>query len=255
MDTLKPGTALFDGPAGPVLRDATGELFGVALPPEALDRVRVALSGAGPRPDELAAFARAGHLGARPTLDRPTVAVVADGPAADALTGALDLAGAAPVRLPADLEALLAACPAAVCAWHDGPAPAAWADLDVLADRGVAWQRISREGRHVLLEPIGTGHRDVRLRRLAAAGSGHGHLSAYWTGGGLRGDDAPDAAERALIAALAVKDLVRHLTGATPAPGGLTPAGVPPHRRLRVLDLDGGEIADHPVLPVPATSP
>ncbi|MFC6090978.1 hypothetical protein [Saccharothrix lopnurensis] len=259
METLKPGTALFTGPSGAVLRDATGELFAVALPDETVEAVRAALTGDAPAPPELAAFARAGHLGRRAAWpgDRRVVAVLdtAGGPD-DELVRALDLAGAKVVVVPPDPAAVLALAPAALCAWHDGPAPEHWLELDVLAGHGIAWQRVSREGRHVLLEPLGVSHRDVRLRRLAAAGSGHGHLRAYWAGTRVvTGDEAPDAVERRLVAALAVKDLTRRLAGATGAGGPLTPAGVPADRRLRVLDLDTGAIADHPVLPVPDSAP
>ncbi|RKT55858.1 hypothetical protein [Saccharothrix australiensis] len=259
METLKPGTALFTGPAGAALRDAAGELFTVALPDAALGGVRAALTATGaPTPPELAAFEHAGHLGgrARWPADRRAVAVLADrgGEFADALRRA----GADPVALApdADLDTVLAARPAAVCAWHDGPAPERWLALDALADHGVGWQRVSREGRHVVLEPTGVSHRDVRARRLAAAGSGHRHLRAYWAGrDAVLGDEAPDPAELLLVAALAAKDLARWATGATATANSLTPAAVPAHRRLRVLDLDTGALADHPVLPVPASAP
>ncbi|MFD7654144.1 hypothetical protein ACFV4N_09225 [Actinosynnema sp. NPDC059797] len=287
METLKPGTALFSGPTGAVLRDSTGELFAVALPDEAVEAVRAALTADAPAPPELAAFSRAGHLGRRAAwpADRRVVGVLdtggpvgepgrggedgrgedgrAGGLAGDPAGGppgelvrALRLAGAEVVVVPPDPAAVLELAPAALCAWHDGPAPEHWLELDALAGHGIGWQRVSREGRHVLLEPLGVSHRDVRLRRLAAAGSGHEHLRAYWAGTrAVTGDEAPDAAERELIAALAVKDLARWITGATGSGGSLTPAGVPADRRLRVLDLDTGAIADHPVLPVPDSAP
>ncbi|MEV0677446.1 hypothetical protein AB0I60_13090 [Actinosynnema sp. NPDC050436] len=259
METLKPGTALFTGPSGAVLRDAAGELFAVALSDEAVGGVRAALTRAGaPVPPELGAFDHAGHLGRRagwPTARR-TVAVLADH-SAD-LLDALRRAGANPVALQpgAGLDEVLALRPAALCAWHDGPAPDRWLDLDALADHGIGWQRVSREGRHVLLEPIGVSHRDVRARRLAAAGSGHRHLSAYWAGEDVvLGDDTPDPAELLLVAALAVKDLARWAADLPVTGNALTPGAVPAHRRLRVLDLDTGALADHPVLPVPASAP
>ncbi|CCH30604.1 hypothetical protein ABZ816_39685 [Actinosynnema sp. NPDC047251] len=259
METLKPGTALFTGPSGAVLRDAAGELFAVALSDEAVGGVRAALTRAdAPVPPELSAFDRAGHLGRRASwpVDRRTVAVLA-GPGA-ALVDALRLAGANPVVLPGEtgLDELLERRPAAVCGWHDGPAPDRWLDLDPLAGHGIGWQRISREGRHVLLEPIGVSHRDVRARRLAAAGSGHRHLRAYWAGeNAVLGDETPDPAELLLVAALAVKDLARWAADLPVTRNSLTPDAIPAHRRLRVLDLDTGALADHPVLPVPASAP
>ncbi len=258
METLKPGTALFTGPSGTVLRDAAGELFAIALSEEAVDGVRAALTRAdAPVPPELSAFGTAGHLGGRVgwPVARRTVAVLSETPEfADALTRA----GARPVVLEpeADLAEVLALRPAGVCAWHDGPAPERWLELDALADHGIGWQRISREGRHVLLEPVGVPHRDVRARRLAAAGSGHRHLLAYWAGQDtVLGDETPDPAELLLVAALAAKDLARWATELPVAANSLTPQPVPAHRRLRVLDLDTGAIADHPVLPVPASAP
>ncbi|GAA0211436.1 hypothetical protein GCM10010492_06570 [Saccharothrix mutabilis subsp. mutabilis] len=259
MKTLKPGTALFTGPTGPVLRDAAGELFAVALSDAALAGVRAALTRADAAPTpELGAFEHAGHVGTRASwpVGRRTVAVLADH--AIEAAEALRRAGARPVVLRPDtaLDAVLDLAPAAVLAWHDGPAPERWLELDALADHGIGWQRVSREGRHVLLEPIGVTHRDVRARRLAAAGSGHRHLAAYWAGrDAVLGDEAPDAAELLLVAALAVKDLARWATGATTADTSLTPGAIPAHRRLRVVDLDSGAIADHPVLPVPDSAP
>ncbi|MBW4717774.1 hypothetical protein [Saccharothrix obliqua] len=259
MGTLKPGTALFAGPSGTVLRDAAGELFAIALPDEAVDAVRAALAGAdAPTAPELAAFDHAGHLGRRQTwpVERRTVVVLADDGVDFA--DALRRAGAHPVVLPAtaDLAAVLAEHPAAVCAWHDGPAPERWLEFDALAGHGVGWQRVSREGRHVLLEPVGVPHRDVRARRLAAAGSGHRHLLAYWSGERVVvGDEAPDPAELLLVAALAAKDLARWATGVPVVANSLTPRAIPAHRRLRVVDLDTGAIADHPVLPVPISAP
>ncbi|XVV07038.1 hypothetical protein ACQPW3_17310 [Actinosynnema sp. CA-248983] len=259
MKTLKPGTALFTGPTGPVLRDAAGELFAVALPDAAVTWVRAALTRAdAPPTPELGAFEHAGHLGTRASwpMGRRTVAVLADH--AIEAAEALRRAGARPVVLRPDtgLSAVLDIAPAAVLAWHDGPAPEHWLELDELADHGIGWQRVSREGRHVLLEPIGVTHRDVRARRLAAAGSGHRHLTAYWAGrDAVLGDEAPDAAELLLVAALAVKDLACWATGGVSVTNSLTPGAIPAHRRLRVVDLDSGAIADHPVLPVPDCAP
>lgn len=255
METLIPGATLFRGPSGPVLRDVTGELFGVALPDSTIESVRAAL---GPddaaAPGELAAFREAGHLGKRLHWpeNRRVVAVLAE----DEFAAALRSAGAEPVVVTPSADAVLDLAPAAFCAWHDGPAPEHWLELDVLREHGIAFQRVSREGRHVLFEPAGVSHRDVRSRRLAAAGSGHEHLLAYWAGtGALHGDDAPDAAERLLIATLAAKDLTVYTLGAELRTGPLIPTAIPARRRLRVLDLDTGAISDHPVLPVPATAP
>ncbi|GAA3854942.1 hypothetical protein GCM10022243_20500 [Saccharothrix violaceirubra] len=255
METLKPGTALFAGPSSAVLRDAAGELFSIALPEEAVAGVRAALTAAdAPEPAELAAFAHAGHLGRRTgwPAGRRVVAVLGG----DAFAATLAAAGAEPVRAEPDLDSLVDLMPAAVCAWHDGPAPSSWLELDALAAHGIAFQRISREGRHVLFEPVAVPHRDVRARRLAAAGSGHPHLAAYWAGDDVvLGEETPDAAELMLIAALAAKDLAAWAAGRVPATGSLLPKAIPPARRLRVLDLDSGAIADHPVLPVPASAP
>ncbi|RCV47519.1 hypothetical protein DEF23_26625, partial [Marinitenerispora sediminis] len=194
---LRPGTALYRAGTGrTVLRAADGELFEIALPDPAIAAVHAALTGpdgAG-LPPELDAFAAAGHLGARPgwPAGRRRVGVVrtpADPGALAPLAAALTLAGA--IALPLDPgddpERLAAADVDALCWLHDGPAPRSWTRLDALADRGVAWQRISREGRHVLIEPVAARpgdvrHADVRARRLAAAGSGHRHLTAYWDG-------------------------------------------------------------------------
>ncbi|GGM58202.1 hypothetical protein GCM10012275_31750 [Longimycelium tulufanense] len=150
---------------------------------------------------------------------------------------------------------------AAVCAVANGPAPEHWLDLDHLPGRGIAWQRVSREGRHVVLEPVAgragdVRHGDVRRRRLAAAGSGHRHLTAYWSGhDAMTGDERPDPAEQALIAHLTALDLRTWALGHMPRGGSLTPGAVPPPRRVRILDLDSGAISDHPVLPVPPCAP
>ncbi|GAA2559802.1 hypothetical protein [Pseudonocardia hydrocarbonoxydans] len=93
----------------------------------------------------------------------------------------------------------------------------------------------------------------MRARRLAAAGSGAVSLRAYWSA-------TPDAssapADRALLGALAARDLRTWAGDAPPvATGSLVPEALPPRRRLRVVDLETGAIADHPVLPVPASAP
>lgn len=250
MRTLKPGTALFTGPRGPVLRDAAGELFSVALPDDALAAVRAALTTPdAPVPAELDAFARAGHLGERARWPAPrrVVAVISDH--AKELAEVLAAAGAEPVVLEG-FDAVAELAPAALCTWHDGPAPREWLEWEPAAPRGIAWQRTSREGRHVLLEPIDVPHRDVRARRLAAAGSGHEHLLAYWAQrDAVLGDEAPDAAEVLLVAALIAKDLFRWACS-VPDTGP-----IPAARRLRVLELDTGTTTDHAVLPVPDSAP
>ena len=99
-DRLRPGAALYDVPGrGPVLRDAGGGLLDVALPAARLDGLRAWWDGApGPAPDELAAFADAGHLGdpVRWPEHRRHVLVLGGGPLADAACTALSAAGARP---------------------------------------------------------------------------------------------------------------------------------------------------------------
>ncbi|WP_378577409.1 hypothetical protein [Nocardiopsis mangrovi] len=273
---LRPGASLFrvDG-QGAVLRAADGELFDVALPGAALDDVSRALTGpAGAEPPrEVAAFAAAGHLGgrARWPADRRTVGLVCTARPGLGPGGHAPAAAAALTRAGADVRTLdpgddmVAAGIDALCWIHDGPPPAAWTGFDALAAKGIAWQRVSREGRHVFFEPVASapgdpGHADVRARRLAAAGSGHERLAAYWAGGTgsapVEGDDRPDESEQHLISAIAAHDLRTWALGTPPrAGGGLTPGALPPQRRLRVLDLDTGAISEHPVLPVPTAAP
>ncbi|MFC3996574.1 hypothetical protein ACFOVU_11660 [Nocardiopsis sediminis] len=272
---LRPGAALFrvDG-HGAVLRAADGDLFDVALPGAALDGVARALTGpaGGDQPPEVAAFASAGHLGARahwPAEHRAVGLVCTAGPGLD-LGGHTPTAAAALARAGADVRPLgpgddmAAAGIDALCWIHDGPPPAAWTAFDALAAKGIAWQRVSREGRHVFFEPVAAspgdpGHADVRARRLAAAGSGHQRLAAYWAGGTgdapIEGDDRPDELEQHLISAIAAHDLRAWALGTPQRTGDLTPAALPPQRRLRVLDLDTGAISDHAVLPVPTAAP
>jgi hypothetical protein len=264
---LRPGVTVFDVPGrGTAVRGAGGALHGVALPQARIAELRgwFAAPSAEPPPglvEDLAVFDAAGHLGTRETwpVDRRRVAVLASDPdLAAGLAAAFGAAGAHPEILPADAPGLPSLRPAALCAVHHGPAPAWWADVDGLADAGVAWQRVSVEGRHLLLEPVsdgpgGAGHTDVRARRLAAAGSGHHHLAAYWDAA----EPVPlDATDRALLVSLVVADLrAWALDRRDPVPGGLVPEPLPARYRLRVVDLDSGAVADHPVLPVPACAP
>ncbi|MER7082468.1 hypothetical protein SAMN02982929_02103 [Saccharopolyspora kobensis] len=256
---LRPGCSVFTVEGrGTVLRDAAGQMFDIALPDDA---VRSALTGA--ETEALAAFREAGHLGERATwpADRARVVVLADDGAP--LREALRRAGAEPVVAPANSTAaeLLAHEPAAVCAWSDGPAPGRWRELDALVDHGVAWQRASREGRHVLIEPVAgdVRHRDVVARRLAAAGSGHRHLAEFWAqhgaGDALHGEEAADAADLALVVALLVADLRAWAVGPGAGGSAFQADPLPASRRLRVVGLDTGAISDHPVLPVPASAP
>jgi hypothetical protein len=263
---LRPGVTVFDVPGrGPAVRAAGGTLHGIALPPERVEELRAWFAAPSAEPPDdlcaaLAAFDAAGHLGPRPVwpAERRRVAVLAsDAVLAEQLVAGLGAAGALPEILPADAD-LPSLRPAAVCAVRHGPAPASWSDLDVLPAEGVAWQRASVEGRHLLLEPVadgpdGVAHADVRARRLAAAGSGHTHLGAYWAAA----EPGPlDAGDRALIVALVVADLRAWATDRRdPVPGALVTAAVPARYRLRVVDLDSGAVADHPVLPVPASAP
>ncbi|MFP5021949.1 hypothetical protein [Pseudonocardia phyllosphaerae] len=251
---LRPGVALFEVPGrGNALRTASGRLVGVDLPGSAVAALDAWFADpGGARPDgldgEIAAFAAAGHL--RSTGPAPTVrvAVLGTGPLADAVAAVL----AGPGTVPAPVSGA-----DAVCAVGDGPAPEAWTAHDDLPGRGVAWFRLSVEGRHGIIEPPAVvpgdaGHADVRARRLAAAGSAHPHLAAYWAAtAGQAG-----AGERELLAALLAADVRAWARGDThPAAGDLVPAALPARRRLRVVDLDTGAIADHPLLPVPEQAP
>lgn len=259
---LRPGVSMFPVPdRGTALRDPAGRLVGVDLPPSAVTALE-AWFGGGTRPDgldeEIGAFEAAGflHRPARPVALR--IGVLGDGPLASAVTEAL--AGPAVSAAPARHVALLGDgdLPDAVCAVAEGPAPAAWTELDVLAERGIGWFRLSVEGRHGVLEPpaVGAGdvgHADVRARRLAAAGSGHAHLSAYWA---AAGSARLSAGDRALLAALLAADVrawAHEPAGA--ADGDLVPGALPARRRLRIVALDTAAVADHPVLPVPVNAP
>ncbi|MFD6952101.1 MULTISPECIES: hypothetical protein [unclassified Nocardiopsis] len=96
----------------------------------------------------------------------------------------------------------------------------------------------------------------MRARRLAAAGSGHRHLSAYWDDPEpVTGQEALDPADVHLITALAVHDLRAWATGAPAPDADPTPRALPCTRRLRVVELDSGAVHDHPVLPVPTCAP
>ncbi len=218
----------------------------------------------GEGPEELASFAASGHLGARSRWPDRLRRVVVLGEAAISigLATALRGAGACPLVVDGvhDVDRLRSLSPAAVCAVHPGPAPGWWAELDELTTDGIAWQRVSVEGRHAIVEPVAAtphdvGHGDVRARRLAAAGSGHEHLAAYWADVDVRSE--LDAADLALLAALTARDLATWAAGDPIAPegGSLVPSPLPARRRLRVLHLDTGAIADHPVLPVPRCAP
>ncbi|GAA2814619.1 hypothetical protein [Crossiella cryophila] len=262
MSKLTPGAVLFGLPADrTALRSPEGEVLDIALPPEVLAAVRATLSGSAQAPPELAAFAASGFLGRRrswPT-ERATVGILAADDLAESYADLLRGHGAQP-RLLTGTDSLDGL--AAVCALHDGPAPEWWTELDELPDRGIAWQRISREGRHALLEPVAATaadvrHRDVRLRRLAAAGSGHEHLSAYWAQRDvLTGAEQFDPADLNLVLAAAALDLRVWATDQpTRTAGSLVTSELPANRRLRVLDLDTGAITDHPVLRVPDCAP
>ncbi|MFC5996327.1 hypothetical protein ACFQE5_19160 [Pseudonocardia hispaniensis] len=258
---LRPGVALFDVPGqGSAIRGADGELRRVALPADRIAGLHRWWAGRGGAPPaELEAFAAAGHLGERLPwpLDRRRVLVLGG---AQALIQALGAAGADPYPLdvPIDPVKIAALEPAAVCAVHDGPAPAWWSTLDPILDDGIAWLRAGVEGRHLIIEPIAedpgdVSHADVRARRLAAAGSAHPHLAAYWA---AAAPEPLDEAEWTLVAALLAAELRAWALGASPAVTGvLVPSVWPARRRLRVVDLDTAAIADHPVLPVPVSAP
>lgn len=281
MERLRPGVSVFEVPGrGSALREASGRLRGVDLPRGTVEALTRWFDGADPVPPpgldpERGAFAAAGYLDEGAPPRTATVTVAGRGALADAVAAALAGPGLRVRR--GDLDSLAAdttACTAtasahvadtaadtdrhAVCAVADGPAPAAWAALDTLPERGTAWFRLAVEGRHGILEPPAVhpgdaGHADVRARRLAAAGSGHPHLLAYW-------DAAPVAptgpGDHALLAALLAADVRSWAAGHdTPATGDLVPAALPARRRLRVVDLDTAAIADHALLPVPDSAP
>ncbi|ONI75209.1 hypothetical protein ALI144C_41465 [Actinosynnema sp. ALI-1.44] len=259
---LRPGAALFPSPRnGMALRDANGNLFDLALDEDTSAAVRAALIGNGQPPDELAAFRAAGHLGQRRPWphERARIGVLAEPAIAQALTAHLRRAGAIPV--PVNADAVDATEVHAVCAVHDGPAPTWWSELDSLLNRGIGWQRVYREGRHVLFEPVADDlpHADVRARRLAAAGSGHEHLETYWTScateEAVLGDERMTAAEIVLVCAMAAQDLERWARGTDHRESSFVPEAIPASRRLRVMDLDTFAIGDHPVLPVPPCAP
>lgn len=283
MERLRPGVSVFEVPGrGSALREASGRLRGVDLPRGTVEALTRWFDGADPVPPpgldpERGAFAAAGYLDETPPPRTATVTVAGRGALADAVAAALAGPGMQVRRR--DLDSLAAALAGdsgtdsgtdigagtgtgtgtdAVCAVADGPAPAAWTALDTLPAHGTAWFRLAVEGRHGILEPPAVhpddaGHADVRARRLAAAGSGHPHLLAYW-------DAAPDAptgpGDHALLAALLAADVRAWIAGHdTPATGDLVPAALPARRRLRVVDLDTAAIADHALLPVPDSAP
>ncbi len=266
MERLRPGVSVFEVPGrGSALREASGRLRGVDLPRGTVEALTRWFDGADPVPPpgldpERGAFAAAGYLDEAPPPRTATVTVAGRGALADAVAAALAGPGLRVRR--GDLDSLAAADTDtdtnAVCAVADGPAPAAWTALDSLPERGTAWFRLAVEGRHGILEPPAVhpgdaGHTDVRARRLAAAGSGHPHLLAYW-------DAAPVAptgpGDHALLAALLAADVRAWAAGHdTPATGDLVPAALPARRRLRVVDLDTAAIADHALLPVPDSAP
>lgn len=277
MERLRPGVSVFEVPGrGSALREASGRLRGVDLPRDTVEALTRWFDGVDPVPPpgldpERGAFAAAGYLDETPPPRTATVTVAGRGALADAVAAALAGRGMQVRRR--DLDSLAAALAGetgtetdtetgigtdAVCAVADGPAPAAWTALDTLPAHGTAWFRLSVEGRHGILEPPAVhpgdaGHADVRARRLAAAGSGHPHLLAYW-------DAAPAAptgpGDHALLGALLAADIRAWIAGHdTPATGDLVPAALPARRRLRVVDLDTAAIADHALLPVPDSAP
>ncbi|MBN9756917.1 hypothetical protein Ae406Ps2_1745c [Pseudonocardia sp. Ae406_Ps2] len=277
MERLRPGVSVFEVPGrGSALREASGRLRGVDLPRDTVEALTRWFDGVDPVPPpgldpERGAFAAAGYLDETPAPRTATVTVAGRGALADAVAAALAGPGMQVRRR--DLDSLAAVLVGetgtetdtetgigtdAVCAVADGPAPAAWTALDILPAHGTAWFRLAVEGRHGILEPPAVhpgdaGHADVRARRLAAAGSGHPHLLAYW-------DAAPAAptgpGDHALLAALLAADIRAWIAGHdTPATGDLVPAALPARRRLRVVDLDTAAIADHALLPVPDSAP
>lgn len=287
MERLRPGVSVFEVPGrGSALREASGRLRGIDLPRDTVEALTRWFDGVDPVPPpgldpERGAFAAAGYLDETPPPRTAIVTVAGRGALADAVAAALAGPGVQVRRR--DLDSLAAALAGeagtgaatgtgtdtptdtatgtgtdAVCAVADGPAPAAWTALDTLPARGTAWFRLAVEGRHGILEPPAVhpddaGHADVRARRLAAAGSGHPHLLAYW-------EAAPDAptgpGDHALLAALLAADVRAWIAGHdTPATGDLVPAALPARRRLRVVDLDTAAIADHALLPVPDSAP
>lgn len=205
------------------------------------------------------------------------VLVLGDGALAQHMCEALAAAGAQP-RIGTCAQARNGATDVAavrdtdaVLALADGPAPPEWSELDVLPGRGIAWQRCSREGMQVLLEPVAATegdvlHAHVRYRRRAVS-IAYRELDGYWqasaTGTAVHGPSPLGELEARFVAALAAADLRAWAHGSqrTGRPGwvpGTTDRRtrtLPPARRLRRIDLRDLTVTDHPVLPVPPVEP
>nr|BFE85332.1 hypothetical protein GCM10020093_079330 [Planobispora longispora] len=148
---------------------------------------------------------------------------------------------------------------AAVTWCCDGHPPAEWTSLDaLLTRRGIAWQRCSVEGATIVVEPVALGpddvtHADVRARRLAASESPE-HLLAYWTASGeerRRGPSPIGPAQAAFVAAVLAADLADQVARAD----GAGRRAVTGARRLRLVDSVELTVTDHPILPLPPSSP
>ncbi|MCX9192221.1 hypothetical protein C3Y87_12510 [Carbonactinospora thermoautotrophica] len=297
---LAPGVEVFDVPGrGLALRTPHGEFLDVTVPaeqvPPLLDHLRG--GGSAPPPRLLDAFAEAGFLGRPATWPaaRRRVLVTGDAVLVDPLVALLAAAGAEPAAVgldavrelglaagagphPAAAKADRAGGPdpavradgvAAVVWCCDGPAPRDWRLFeDALVERGIAWQRCSREGYQMYIEPVAAQpgdvlHEHVRLRRLATCVA-HRHLAAYWTGERIAGPHRLlGPAEAALVASLLVADLrawaLGTYRGSRPAwvPGTRDRSGatLPPARRVRRVDLRDLTVTEHPVLPIPPVEP
>ncbi|MEU8597752.1 hypothetical protein AB0D07_29320 [Streptomyces globisporus] len=291
---LAPGTGIVTVPgAAPVLRTSGGEFLRIdtrGVTGEALVRRLAGEEAPGGQPSAeepptaelnrlVEAFEAGGHavsVPPRAPLAARTVHVLGDPVLTGPVARCAGAEGAEVRRITPDQVAELAravpdrgrpeGCDAVV--WClDSPVPEGlWDTADRLPDRRIAWLRSHREGSHSWIEPLAAApgdvtSRHVRLRRLAATPA-HRELAAYWAG--HRTPDTgphPTEASAALIAALLTADLIAwaeaEAEAEAEAAGGVgrQPAGLPPRRRLRRIDLRDLTFTEHPVLPVPDVAP
>ncbi|MFH9112604.1 hypothetical protein [Streptomyces globisporus] len=291
---LAPGTGIVTVPgAAPVLRTSGGEFLRIdtrGVTGEALVRRLAGEEAPGGQPSAeepptaelvrlVEAFEAGGHavsVPPRAPLAARTVHVLGDPVLTGPVARCAGAEGAEVRRITPDQVAELAravpdrgrpeGCVAVV--WClDSPVPEGlWDTADRLPDRRIAWLRSHREGSHSWIEPLAAApgdvtSRHVRLRRLAATPA-HRELAAYWAG--HRTPDTgphPTEASAALIAALLTADLIAwaeaEAEAEAEAAGGVgrQPAGLPPRRRLRRIDLRDLTFTEHPVLPVPDVAP
>ncbi|MGW8990961.1 hypothetical protein ACWGRF_13675 [Streptomyces zhihengii] len=271
---LAPGVEVVAVPGrGLAVRTSDGQFLSVSTQDADEDALLSVLTGAGPVPHDesmnrlVKGFEQAGYLtGGTPppqwTADRRDICLVGAPQLTRPLAAQLAALGAEPRTAAAAaagparlIDDLLDSKPAAVVWCLDGPVPdGLWEAADRLPEHGVAWLRCHREGWQAYVEPLATTPDDVtsahiRARRLAATPA-HRELAAYWRGPRTAGEPVrltvPGAA---LLAALMADDLSRWATGTT------STAGLPASRRLRHIDLRTLTVTEHPVLPVPPTTP